>query len=124
MIPSLITLITIVHITILIFIIQRRYKKQNTSKTNYLIKSTICICVLFVYFQFMHWFTLFYLKENDVMFGVLESVDILLRGTCVFVLGMKKNMCYELLEILCCMKGDDFHFVELENGPMLPPKTI
>ena len=123
MIPSLITLITIVHITILIFIIQRRYRKQNTSKNNYLIKSTICICVLFVYFQFMHWFTLFNLKENDILFGILESVDILLRGTCVFVLGMKKDMCYELLEILCCMKGENFHFVEFETGPMIPPKT-
>lgn len=126
-IPSLITLITVVYMTILILYVQRRnnlHRRQNTYKSHYLIKSTICICVLFVYFQFMHWFTLFYLKEKYVMLGVLESVDILLRGSCVFVLGMKKDMCYELLEILCCMKGDDFHFVELETGPVLPPKTM
>ena len=121
--PSLITVIAIIHMTVYILCAQRN-RRKNTYKNNYLLKSTVCMSVLFIYFQFMHWVTLFYLKESYVVLGVLESVDILLRGICMFVLGMKKDMCYNLLEILCCMKGDDFQFVELETGPVLPSKTM
>lgn len=128
--PSLITIIAITYVVVLILYMQhnKRYgdeqKKQHSYRNRYLIKSTVCMSVLFVYFQFLYWFNMFYFKEGQNRFGVLDSVDIVLRGISVFVLGMKKEMCFDLMEILCCVKGDDFHFMELETGPVLPVKDI